>query len=386
LCIIREMSENKVPLCRPEIGEKEIEEIKRVLDSGWLAHGPKVKEFEKKFAEYIGVKYAVSLNSCASALQAAIMAKNLKGEIILPSFTFPASANAIINAGCIPVFAEIRKDTMNIDISDVEKKITLRTVGIMPVHFAGQSCEMDKIMELAKKHNMTIIEDSAEAIGTTYTGKKTGAFGEGCFSFYPTKNITTAEGGMVTTNSKETAEMVQTIRGHGVSKGAYEREHAEKPWIRMATMPGYNFRMNEIQAVLGIEQLKILDELNEKRRKNAQYLNRGLSRYREITTPYEDKKGKHTYQMYVIQLDEKIDRDAFVIYLRNNGVEANVHFFPGVHQHPYYEKTFGKKSLPVTESISRIVATLPMFPSMTKKQMDIIIEKVGEALKTARWH
>src|SRR3989338_5740647 len=219
----------KVPLCRPAIDEKELNLVREVLESGWLAHGPKVKQFEEMFAEYVGTKYAVSLNSCAAALQVAIMSERSESrkEVILPSFTFPASANAIMNAGCTPIFADIRSDTLNIDIEDLERKITPRTVAVMPVHFAGQSCDMDGIMKLADQYDLEVVEDSAEAIGSTWNGRRTGSFGIGCFSFYPTKNITTGEGGMVTTNDESVAKYVKTVRGHGISTGAHDRASSE---------------------------------------------------------------------------------------------------------------------------------------------------------------
>ena len=375
--------DKKVPLCKPELNEKEINSIKEVLDSGWLAHGPKVKEFENRFAKYIGTKYAISLNSCASALQAAIMAHELNGEIILPSFTFPASANAIENAGCKPVFVDIREDTFNIDANEIKKNITDKTVGIMPVHYAGQSCEMDNLMELAEQHNLVIIEDSAEAIGTLYNDKKTGSFGTGCFSFYPTKNMTTGEGGMVTTDNKKIAEKVKAIRGHGIVKGAYERNKLNIPWIRVASMSGYNFRMNEISAALGLRQLEKLDEMNEKRQKLAEYMTKKLSKFRRITTPYLDPKGTHVYQMYVIKLNKNVDRDKFTIFLRENGIEASVHFDPPVHLHTYYSEKYGynEEDLPITEKISKQIVTLPMFPSLTKNQIDLIVNVIEKALR-----
>jgi perosamine synthetase len=376
----------KIPLCRPETGPDELNAIKEVLDSGWLAHGPKVKQFEEDFASYIGVKYAVSVNSCASALQAAIMATGAKGEIIVPSFTFPASANSIVNAGCKPVFCEIRKDTLNIDIDDVKKKLTKNTIGIMPVHYAGQPCEMDEIVKICNDKKLFLIEDSAETIGGTYKGKKTGNFGIGCFSFYPTKNITTGEGGMVTTDNPDIAESVRTIRGHGITKGAYEREAQAKPWIRVSILPGYNFRMNEISAAMGIVQLKKMDSMNIRRREHAKYLSSKLSKFKEITLPIEAKDAYHTYQMYIIRLDESVDRDGFVIYLRNNNVEASVHFYPPVHLHDYYMEQYGYKAgdLPITEKISSKVVTLPMFPSLTKEEMEVMAKTIGEAIVSCR--
>ena len=255
---------------------KEYDAMSDVLKSGWLAHGPKCKEFEEMFAKYVGVKHAVTLNSCTSALQLAILAQRRTGEIIVPSFTFVASANSIVNSGCKPVFAEVDFDSRNIDISDIEKRITDDTVGIMPVHYAGQACKMDEIMDLADEHNLFVIEDSAETIGGLFDGKVAGSFGVGCFSFYPTKNLTTGEGGIVTTNDDKIYDFVSTMRGHGVSSSTWAREKAEKPWLRAATMAGFNYRMCDILAAIGVVQMKKLDEMNELRRKHSHYLNKGL--------------------------------------------------------------------------------------------------------------
>ncbi len=372
-----------VPLCRPAIDDKEFNLVREVLESGWLAHGPKVKQFEEIFAQYHDVKYAVSLNSCAAALQVAIMSVKSRGEVILPSFTFPASANAIVNAGCTPVFVDINPDTLNIDVEDLERKITLKTVAVMPVHFAGQSCNMDDIMNIAERYNIHVIEDSAEAIGSTWNNRKTGSFGIGCFSFYPTKNITTGEGGMVTTNDESVAKYVKTIRGHGVTTSAHDRSLSDIPWARVATMSGYNFRMSEIGAALGIVQMSKLENLNEKRRSIASYFSKEFSTVDGIRTPIEHPNAMHTYQMYVIQVDENIDRDSFVRSLRERGVEASVHFYPPVHLHDFYSQTYGCKEgdLPVTEQVSKQVVTLPMFPTMTEEQAVFVVESVKESLK-----
>lgn len=375
---------SKIPLCKTETGEEELQLIKEVLESGWLAHGPKVKKFEEDFAAYIGVPYAITLNSCASALQATIMAHDfpVESEVILPSFTFPASANAVYNSGLKPIFAEIREDTYNLDFNDLEHRINKKTVAIMPVHFAGQSCEMDKIMEIAKKNNLVVIEDSAEAVGSTYNGIKTGAFGIGCFSFYPTKNLTTGEGGMVTTSDESIANKVKAIRGHGITTGAYEREKMKHPWVRVTTTEGYNFRMCEPLAAIGIAQLQKLEDMNRRRSEHSQYLNDKLSQLEEVTVPVESAGAKHTYQMYVIRLSDEIDRDSFVMNLRENGIEASVHFYPAVHLHDFYKNRFNynEGDLPITERVSRSVVTLPMFPSLTQQQLDRIVGEIKISL------
>ncbi len=371
-----------IPLSVPDLGEEEIERVIKVLKSGWLAHGPQNEELEKKFADYIGVKHAVALNSCTSALQLAIQASGLRGEIIVPSFTFVASANSIVTAGCRPVFAEIDYDTCNIDPGKIEEKITEETVGIMPVHFAGQSCRMDEIMEIAEKHDLVVIEDSAETIGGTYRGRMAGSFGIGCFSFFPTKNITTGEGGMLATNDEELAEKVKALKGHGISTTTYEREKREKPWLRAAVLAGYNYRMSDVLAAIGVVQLKKLDKMNEARRKHAHYLNEKLKEFEEIYTPVELKECKHVYQMYTVKLSENVDRTTFIKKLREAGVGASVHFDPPVHLQPYYMEMFGckKGDLPITEKVSESIVTLPMYPQLKWNELDFIISTIVNIL------
>lgn len=365
----------KIPLCIPCLNKKELEAVKKVLKSGWLTEGPKNKEFEEKFAKYIGVKYAVTLNSCTSALQLALEALNIKGEVILPSFTFVASANAIVKAGAKPVFAEIDYHTCNIDPSKIEKKITKKTQAIVPVHFAGQSCQMDKIMKIAKKYKLAVIEDSAETIGGLFKNKKTGSFGDiGCFSFFPTKNLTTGEGGMITTNDKKLAQKIRTLSGHGISKTTAQRQKQKQSWYRAATMAGYNFRMSNILAAIGIEQMKKLEKMNALRRKHAVYLNKHLKNVKAIEIPVQAKNCKHVYQMYTIKL-KKGNRDGFVLKLKQKGIEASVHFDPPVHLQHFYKKTYGYKKgdFPITEKVAKSIITLPMYPQLTKKILDYII-------------
>lgn len=367
----------KISLSTPYLDDKETEAIKAVLKSGWLTEGPKNKEFEEKFAKFIGTKHAITLNSCASALFAVVKILNIKGEVILPSFTHMASANAIVTAGAKPVFADVEWKSCNIDPKDIQKKITKKTQAIMPVHFAGQSCQMLKIMALAKKYRLKIIEDSAEAIGAEYGGKKTGSYGTGCFSFFPTKNLTTGEGGMITTDDPVLAKKIRTLIAHGVATSAFERQKSEKPWLREAVLPGYNFRMSNVLAALGVEQLKKINRMNSLRRKHAKYLSSHLRKIKGIEVPFEENHSKHVYQMYTIKVNPKI-RDALVINLRKKGIGASVHFDPPVHLQPFYKKTYGYKKgdLPVTEKLSSSIVTLPMYPGLTRKDLDFIIYEI----------
>jgi perosamine synthetase len=371
-----------IPLCIPSIGKEEIALVEEVLKSGWLAHGPKNSQFEKNFAEYIGVEHAVSLNSCTSALQLALQAQNITGEVIVPSFTFAASANAIVTAGAKPVFVDIEYDSCNIDPIKIKEAISKKTQAIMPVHYAGQSCKMDEIMEIAKKYSLKVIEDSAETVGGTFKGKKTGSFGTGCFSFYPTKNITTGEGGMVTTNDRELAEKVKALRAHGITSTAFEREKKEKPWLRAAEYAGYNYRLCDILAAIGIVQLSKVDKMNELRRKHAEYLTKNLKDIKGIATPVEHKDCRHVYQMYTIKLKDGLDRTRFIQKLKEKGIGATVHFDPPVHEQPFY-KNFAHSSLKVTEEVSKTIVTLPMYPDLKKEELDFMIDSTSSIVNGA---
>ncbi len=376
----------KIPLSIPSIDEKEINAVSEVLKSGWLAHGPKTKEFEDNFATYTGVKRAISFNSCTSALEVAIRSLGLKGDIIVPSFTFVASANAIVTAGCTPVFIDIREDTRNMNEELIEGLITSNTAAIMPVHYGGQMCNMDRIMEIAKRYNLAVIEDSAECIGGTFDNKRSGSFGIGCFSFYPTKNITCGEGGMITTNDKELAKKMATLHAHGVDSSAFEREKLERPWLRAASVAGFNHRLTDIQAAIGIEQLKKVEFLNEQRRTQAQYLNEKLSELSPlIKTPAEAKGCKHVYQMYTILLDKSINRSVFIAKLKEKGISASVHFDPPVHLQPFYQKMYAadRLNLKVTEQVAEIIVTLPFYPGMSQEQLDYMVKTITEVIENA---
>lgn len=377
----------KIPLCIPNIDENEINLVTDVLKSGWLAHGPKNEELQEKFSKYMGVKHAVPMNSCTSALQLAIIGSELKGEIILPSFTFVAPANAIVTSGCKPVFCEVDFNTRNIDPKGIEKKITKKTVGIMPIHYGGQSCVMDEIMEIAEKHDLTVIEDSAESIGAEFNGKKTGSFDIGCFSFFPTKNMTTGEGGMLTTDDDELAQKVRAYIGHGIATSTWIRERKkDEPWLRDAVLPGYNFRMCDILAAVGIKQLDKLDNMNDMRRKHSKYLNKSLV-FDGIKTPVEMPEAKHVYQMYTITLDTaNFNRIKFISKLKELDVGASVHFDPPVHMCTYYREKYGfmEGDMPITEKLANSIVTLPMFPRLTGEQLDYMVDAVEKALNTSR--
>jgi perosamine synthetase len=366
----------KIPLSKPDIDAREIEAVQEVLNSGWLTDGPKNIELEKNFASYIGVKRAVSLNSGTSALFLALKALGITGEVILPSFTFVASANAVVTAGATPVFADIQYGSCNIDPERIREKITRRTEAIMVVHYAGQSAEMDRISQLAEKYNLALIEDSAETIGGEFNEKKTGSFGIGCFSFFPTKNMTTGEGGMLTTNDDALADRVKALAGHGIIKSTMQREHDKEPWHREAFLAGYNFRLSNLLAALGVEQLKKLDRMNAQRRRHAAHLNKRLPD-QWIDTPVEMPRCFHVYQMYTIKL-KGIDRTMFIKSLRDEGIGVSVHFDPPVHLQEFYRAHYPCEDgdLPATENVAHSIVTLPMYPQMTKEELDYLIDTI----------
>lgn len=380
------VSNTMVPLGKPYLDSAEEQAMVEVLRSGWLTHGPKNKEFENNFAQYLGVNYALTVNSCASSLQLALMSANINGEVLVPSFTFVASANTIVNAGATPVFVDINYDTCNIDLADARAKITPQTQAIMVVHFAGQSCNMAETLKLAEEYKLKIIEDSAEALGSKFQNRLTGTFGIGCFSFFPTKNITTGEGGVLCTNDPEIYSKAKSLAGHGITSSTFDREKSNKPWLRAASYAGFNFRMSNLLAAIGVEQMKKLEEMNNLRRSHAQYLNENLKNFtNKIDLPVEAPDCYHVYQMYTIKMKDSAKRDAFIKGMTEKGIGVSVHFDPPVHLQPYYNENelfrVEEGKLPITEKISSSIVTLPMYPGLTKPDLDLIIKSIEKTLE-----
>lgn len=363
----------KIPLSRPKIDGHEIKAVANVLRTGWLTYGPKTTDFEREFAKYIGVKYAVAMNSCTSALFLSILANGITGEVLVPGFTFVASANAIVTAGAKPVFVDINYHDCNINPDILEDYITPRTEALMVVHYAGQCCQMDKIVSFTKKHNLLLIEDSAENIGGTYKGKMAGSWGIGCFSFFPTKNITTGEGGMFTTNDELLANKIRALVGHGIDKTTLERYNSGLSWHRVAIYPGFNFRLSNILAAIGVEQMKKIESMNSARIKNSNILINKLSHIAGLELPMQNKDCKHVYQMFTLKVGENM-RNKIIFGLRDKGIEASVHFDPPVHLHPAYS-SFRSSRLPVSEQVSKKIITLPMYPGLTERELAYIAEE-----------
>lgn len=363
------MADIKVPIAKPIIGEEEIENVVEVLKSGMIAQGPKVMEFEEKFANWIGAKYGIATNSGTSALHVALLACGIGegDEVITTPFTFIASGNAIVYTGATPVFADIDLDTYTIDPDKIEDLITDKTKAILPVQLYGQAADMDKIREIAEKHDLKIIEDAAQAHGAEYNGEKVGTLGDmACFSFYPTKNMTTSEGGMITTNDEELAKKAQMFRAHGAS----ERYHHDEI--------GYNFRMTDIAAAIGLAQLKVIDEFNDKRISNADYLNEQLKDIEGIVTPKSPDNYKHVYHQYTVRV-EKGNRDDWVEFLTNKGIGTGIHYPIPLYNQPIYKKLGIEGDCPLAEKAADNVISLPVHPSLTKEDLDLVVDVVKEA-------
>ena len=376
------MKKNYLPYCQPSIGKEEIKEVVDTLKSGWLTMGPRAIKFEEMIARYTKAKYAVVLNSCTAALHLSLIALGIgKGdEVITTPFTFASTGNVIIQVGAKPVFVDIERKTFNIDPKEIEKAITSKTKAIMPVHYAGQACDMTAIMKIAKKYHLFVIEDAAHMIGAEYKGKKIGTFGDTtCFSFYATKNMTTGEGGAVTTNDKTLAEKIMVLRLHGISKDAWKRYDKKGSWYYEIEECGWKYNITDIQAALGIHQIKKLDKFNKIRRKYAQIYNRELSGIKGIITPYEKPNVKHVYYLYPILL-ENYNRDEFIEKMAQNGIGCSVHFIP-LHLHPFYQKLGYKKGdFPNAEWVYEREVSLPLYPKMKKKDIKLVVDSIKKII------
>jgi perosamine synthetase len=375
----------KVPFFVPWITNEDKKAVLEALASRWLTGGPRAKELERRFTNYLSVKHAVSVNSCTAALHVAMRTLNLGpgDEVIVPVLTFAATANAPLFVGAKTVFADVDERTLNISPKDIQDKITEKTKAIIVVHYGGQPCDMKEIMQTARQHNLHVVEDCAHSLGAEYMGQKTGVIGTiGCFSFYPTKIITTLEGGLITTNDKKIAEQSKILREHGMTKSAFDREK-KATWYYDVVDMGYNYRLNEVQAALGVSQLKRIEEINERRIGAARYYSQKLEEIAGIIPPYEAKDRTHIYHLYVIRVTEKccIDRDELYKKLSAKGIGLSVHYTP-LHLFDFYKKKLGYKEgdFPFAEKISEEILSLPLFPTLSKKQIDYVVKQISENL------
>jgi perosamine synthetase len=351
-----------IPIAKPQLGEEEKAAVLAVLDSGMLAQGSQVAEFEAQFADLCGVKHAVAVASGTAALWLSLLAHGIGAgdEVITTPFSFIASANCILYVGAKPVFVDIEPDTYLIDTATIEDKITPRTRAILPVHLYGQPCDMGAIMDIAERHNLVVIEDACQAHGAEFDGQAVGSFGTGCFSLYATKNMTTGEGGIITTNDEVLAERLRLLRNHGQSQ---RYEH---------TILGYHFRTTDIQAAIGIEQLKKLGSLTERRVANAQYLSAQL---RGVQPPIVAPGRRHVFHQYTVRVRQ--ERERMIRYLREHGIGTAIHYPLPIHHQPLYQSMGYADVLPHAEAASREVLSLPVHPALSHSDLDRVTAAVG---------
>jgi perosamine synthetase len=372
-----------IPFHKPYITDEEIEEVVDSIRSGWLTMGPKTQKFEEEFKKYIGCAFAIAVNSCTAALHLSLKIIGIKegDEVIIPTMTFTATGEVVTYFGAKPVLVDVDKETHNISVEAIEKAITPRTKAIIPVHYGGQPCDMDEIMEIAKKYNLYVIEDAAHALPASYKDKRVGTIGDiTCFSFYATKTLATGEGGMITTENGEWADRMRILRLHGISRDAWKRYTKEGSWYYEVIEAGYKYNMTDIQAALGIAQLKKLEWMQQKRAQIADRYNLSFKDSELINLLSNKFDRTSAWHLYVIRLNIealRIDRAGFIEALKEQGIGTSVHFIP-LHRHPFYRNKFGynPKSFPMAEWIYERSISLPIYPGMTEKEVDFVIENV----------
>tara|TARA_Y100000996_G_scaffold111653_2_gene82661 strand:+ start:1584 stop:2738 length:1155 start_codon:yes stop_codon:yes gene_type:complete len=371
-------SGTKFPAYEPWISNEDKKIVHETLKQTMLTLGPKLEKFENDFCKYSKAKYAVAVSNCTAALHLSLMALGIgkDDEVIIPDLTFVADANAVLACNAKPILTDINKENFFLSISNIKKNITKKTKAIIPVHIYGQVCNIDEILDVAKDNNLKVIEDCAHAVGTFHESKHAGTMGNtGCFSFYPTKNITTAEGGMVITNSKRIAEKVRQLRSHGMTRSLKSRYSSGYPWVFDIVEPGYNYRLDEIRASLGITQLKRIKKINELRKKASAYYYKNLQDISGIILPDMVNDKSHSYHLYTIRVTKpfKLSRNQLYKKFKDNGITTTVYWMP-IHKYTAYRK-FAKKSnvINTTKTYDEILG-LPLFPNITKKHQDAVIK------------
>ena len=358
-----------IPVARPAIGQEEISAVTSVLESGMLASGERVVEFEKKFADFCGTNHAVAVNNGTAALHAALLAADIGpgDEVIVPAFTFVATASAVAMCGAKPIFADVDEQTFNIDPRLVEERVTPKTRALIGVHIFGQPCDIEALQQICESHSLKFIEDAAQAHGALYKGSRVGGFGHfGCFSFYATKNMITGEGGMVTTSEKAYNERLRLLINHGQSEKY------------LHTRLGYNYRMTDINAALGIVQLKKLEKFNLRRRKNAEFYSTNLS-VKGLVLPMTASGVSHVYHQYVVRLTEEfpMSRTEFMEYLKKKGIGSAVHYPIPLHRQPLFGLDNNPDPCPVSTKLAESVLSLPVHPLLDQKQLSYICDTIN---------
>ncbi len=384
------MSKKFIPFALPEIGDEEINEVVDSLRSGWVTTGPKTKKFEERFKEYLGDSslFTMAVNSATSGLHLALEALGVgpNDEVIIPSYTFTATAEVVRYLGATPVFIDVDPETFNMTASDFEAAITARTKVVMPVHFAGLSCDMDPILSVAKKHDIRVVEDAAHALPTKYKNRLIGTLESdfAVFSFYANKTMTTGEGGMIVTRNADLANRCKVMRLHGISRDAFDRYTSNKPaWFYEVIAPGYKYNMPDIAASIGIHQLNKLDDFQKKRSKMASFYNESF-----LDMPFDlpilsSDGGQHSWHLYPIRLhnDANIEREKFIERMAEEGIGCSVHFIP-LHVHPYWRDTYhlNSENFPNAQAIFKSEVSLPLYTKMTDKDLERVVFAVKKVL------
>ncbi len=373
----------QIPYALPYIGDEEIAQVVESLKSGWVTTGPKVAEFEQRFAQYVGATHAMALNSCTAALHLALVGAGIgKGdEVITTPLTFCATVNTILHVGAKPVLADVDPETLCLSPAAVEARITPRTKAILPVHYAGCPADMAAFKDLARQHKLALIEDAAHAIGTECGGRPIGAIGDyTCFSFYATKNLTTGEGGMLTTEDGEAADRLRKLALHGMSRDAWKRYTAAGSWWYQVEAAGFKYNLTDLAAGLGLAQLARFEEMQRVRESYVRRYHEAFGAAGFELPPDSSRPGdKHSWHLYVLRLDPRaiaIDRGQFIDLLRDAGIGTSVHFIP-IHMHPFYQQELGVKpgDFPVTDRAFSRMVSMPLYPRMTTQDVDYVIER-----------
>lgn len=384
------MIDKYLPYSTQWIEEDDIDAVVDVLRGTYLTTGPTIDAFERAFAEYVGAPYAVAFSSGTAALHAAMLAAGIGpgDEVITTPMTFAATSNAVLYAGGEPVFADIRPDTYNIDVADVERKITSRTKALLPVDYTGQPADLGPLRELADQYRLLLIEDAAHALGATYRGRRVGSIADmTIFSFHPVKHITTGEGGMVTTHREDLAERLRLIRSHGIVRDPTKWSKNEGPWYYEMHDLGYNYRMTDIQAALGLSQLKKLDRFIALRKKYAAMYNAAFADNDALIVPYQSPDGSSSWHLYVLRLRlEALSitrREIFEALIREN-IGVHVHYIP-VYWHPYYAGLGYRRGLcPEAERHYEAIITLPLYPKMTERDVIDVIDAIDRIVRRGK--
>ena len=383
--------ESFLPFARPDVDDDEIREVTEAILSGWVTTGPKTKEFERQFAAAVGAKHAIAVNSCTAALHLALEAAGVRAgdEVITTPYTFAASAEVIRYFDARPVLVDVDAETLNIRPELIEPAVTAKTKAILPVHIAGASADLDPILEVARRHGLTVVEDAAHAFPTRYKGRMVGSIGHfTCFSFYATKTITTGEGGMITTDDDTLAERCRIMSLHGISKDAWKRYTAEGSWYYEIMAPGFKYNMTDIAAALGLAQLRKAERMYRRRQEIAARYNGAFSTMPELQVPGVPAYSTHAWHLYMLRLRLErlvIDRAAFIERLREHNIGVSVHFIP-LHVHPYYRETYGYApgDLPVAYRQYLREISLPIYSTMSDDDVESVIAAVTDIVATNR--